>query len=101
VCGLNCAKCRALAARQCEGCRGPLDHRWGADCKFVPCAKDKSLTYCFECEQFPCEKLLAFAADGHDHHRITVENMKRMKQVGLETWLAEQAEPMFCPGWRF
>ena len=49
----------------------------------------------------PCDKIQAFASDGHDHHRITVENLKRMREIGLDKWLSEHKNPMFCPGWRF
>ena len=42
-----------------------------------------------------------FAADGYEHHRLAVENMKKMKKIGLEKWIAEQQKPMFCSGWLF
>jgi hypothetical protein len=98
VCGLNCARCKLLAEGECAGCRGPLDEHWSPDCAFLPCARDKGHTYCFQCDDFPCDKLEAFAADGYEHHRLAVENMKRMRAVGLAQWIAEQDEPMFCPG---
>ncbi|MFO7918869.1 MAG: DUF3795 domain-containing protein [Anaerolineae bacterium] len=101
VCGLNCARCTLLAEGECEGCRGSLDQHWSPDCEFLACARDKGHTYCFQCDDFPCDELEAFAADGYEHHRLTVENMKRMREVGLAKWIAEQEEPMFCPGWRF
>ena len=99
VCGLNCARCVLLEEGQCGGCRGPSDRHWSADCKFLTCARVKKFTYCFECDEFPCEKLAAFANDGHEHHRITVENLKRMREIGLESWLKQQESPAFCPGW--
>ena len=101
VCGLNCAKCKLLAQGDCAGCSGPIERNWSGDCVFRPCARDKGLTHCFECAEFPCERIQAFAADGHDHHRIAVENMRRMKGIGLEAWIAEQPKVMFCPGWVF
>ena len=66
-----------------------------------PCAREKGHKYCFGGKEFPCEKLRAFASDGHEHHRLAVENMKRMREIGLENWLAEQPEVMSCPGWKF
>ena len=101
VCGLNCAKCKLLASDDCKGCRGPLDHHWSPGCEFLPCAREKGVTHCFECDAFPCEKMEAFASDGYDHHRLAVENMKRMREIGLGQWIAEQPRPMFCPGWLF
>jgi len=101
VCGLNCAKCKMVGEGECKGCRGPLEQHWTPGCVFQPCAKDRGHRYCFECDDFPCEKLQAFASDGYDHHRLAVENMKRMKEIGLEKWLAQQPKVMFCPGWVF
>jgi hypothetical protein len=101
VCGLNCAKCKLLEKGDCAGCRGPLDRHWSPGCKFLPCAKAKGHRYCLECGDFPCDKLSAFASDGYEHHRPAVENMKEMRAIGLEKWIARQPKPMFCPGWRF
>ena len=101
VCGLNCALCKMVEKGECQGCRGPLDQHWSPDCEFLPCAKAKEHRYCFQCDGFPCQKLQAFAADGYEHHRLAVENMKKMRELGLEKWIAEQQKPMFCPGWLF
>jgi len=102
VCGLNCARCKVQTEeKQCAGCRGPAEQNWSGDCEFRPCAQAKGHEYCFECDGFPCEKLKAFAADGYEHHRLTVGNMERMRELGLERWIAEQPKVMFCPGWRF
>ncbi|MFW6164167.1 MAG: DUF3795 domain-containing protein [Planctomycetota bacterium] len=101
VCGLNCARCKMLEQEKCAGCRGPLDQHWSPGCKFLPCARARGHRYCFQCDAFPCDKLQAFAADGHEHHRLAVENLKQMQALGLEKWVASQPKPMFCPGWRF
>jgi len=101
VCGLNCAKCKLLEKGDCAGCRGPLDEHWSPGCEFLPCARDRGHRYCFECDDFPCDKLEAFASDGHEHHRLAVENMRAMREMGLEAWIARQPEPMFCVGWLF
>jgi len=101
VCGLNCAKCKLRIADKCGGCRGPVERNWSPKCEFRPCAEAKGHRYCFECAEFPCDKIEAFASDGHDHHRLAVENMKRMKELGLERWIAQQEKPMFCAGWIF
>jgi len=101
VCGLNCARCKLREKGECAGCRGPLDKHWSPDCKFLPCAKAKGHRYCFQCDDLPCDKLQAFASDGHEHHRLAVENLKEMKALGLEKWIGKQPRPMFCPGWRF
>lgn len=101
VCGLNCARCELLAEDKCGGCRGPIDRNWSPQCEFRPCAEAKGHRHCFECAEFPCEKIKSFASDGYEHHRLTVENMKRMKELGLQEWIAQQPKPMFCPGGSF
>ncbi|MEM3458845.1 MAG: DUF3795 domain-containing protein [Candidatus Bathyarchaeia archaeon] len=127
VCGLNCAKCdirragrgdeklrneilewfrrernKILKPEQirCEGCRGPLEAHWSDDCKMMLCAKKKGFQYCFQCREFPCAHVTAFSSDGVPHHKRTVENSKKMKEIGLNAWIAEQKKKgqcSFCP----
>ena len=99
VCGLNCTKCDLLEQGECNGCRGSLENHWSPDCQFLACIKDRGFDYCYECEEFPCDKINSFASDGHEHHRITIENLKSMKKIGLKKWIENQKESKFCPGW--
>lgn len=64
------------------------------------CAKKRRVRYCFECKDFPCESLEAFSSDGVSHHKRTVENMKKMKEIGIVAWIEEQkrkGQCAFCP----
>ena len=127
VCGLNCAKCDIYAAGhgneelrdeiiewfrkernetvkpgqiKCEGCRGPFDTHWSPECKMMLCAKKKGLQHCFRCKEFPCINVNEFSSDGTSHHRRTIENSKRMKEIGIEAWIKEQerkGKSVFCP----
>ncbi len=127
VCGLNCARCDMYLAShgddnsrdeivewfkkerdetvkpeqvRCEGCRGPLDVHWSSDCKMMLCAGRRGLQYCFQCEDFPCTSVDEFSSDGISHHKKTIENSKRMKEIGVEAWIAEQKRKrqcVFCP----
>jgi len=127
VCGLNCVQCDMYQAShgneklrneiidwfkkkrnktlkpeqvKCEGCKGPLSVHWSSDCKMLKCAREKKIEYCFQCKDFQCQILNAFASDGVDHHERTVVNLKRMKEIGLDAWIAEQnkkGQPVFCP----
>jgi hypothetical protein len=127
TCGLNCAVCDIYNAghgdeklrdeivewfkkernriidpeqTRCEGCRGPLESHWSSDCEMLACAQKREVRYCFECEDFPCKILDKFASDGVSHHKRTVENMRRMKEIGFENWVAEQkrkGQCLFCP----
>lgn len=79
---------------RCEGCRGPLDHHWSPECRFLACTQERSVTFCHECADFPCDDLSAFSAD---HRDIPLSNLHRLAEVGLEVWLAEQEARWRCP----
>ncbi|TET64943.1 DUF3795 domain-containing protein [Candidatus Bathyarchaeota archaeon] len=123
VCGLNCAKCDIYRAFhgdeklrdgivewfkkernetvkpeqiRCEGCRGPFDVHWSPECKMMLCAKKKGLEYCFKCEDFPCGNVNEFSSDGLSHHKRTIENLNRMKKIGVEAWIEEQKAKKQC-----
>lgn len=127
VCGLNCAQCDIYQAGhgnekmrdeiiewfkkernetlkpeqvRCNGCIGQLDVHWSPDCKMLLCARKKGVRHCFLCEDFPCKILEDFSSDGISHHKRTVENLKRMKEIGLRAWIAKQEKEgqyVFCP----
>ena len=127
VCGLNCARCDIYLAyhgneklrdeiiewfkkernetvkpeqMRCDGCRGPLDVHWSSECKMMLCARKRGLQHCFQCDDFPCTSVNEFSSDGISHHKRTVENSKRMKEIGIEAWIAEQkrrGQCVFCP----
>jgi len=64
------------------------------------CAKKKGIQYCFQCEDFPCTEVNKFASDGTPHHKRTIENSKRMKEIGVKAWIKEQerrGKNTLCP----
>jgi len=127
VCGLNCAVCDIMQAGEgdeakrqeivqwfreelntevkpkdirCTGCRGAPETHWSPDCGMMLCARERGHDHCFQCSDFVCDRLEAFAGDGLDHHRRTVENMKRIREMGMKVWLDEQRSKgpaVFCP----
>ena len=75
-CGLACTGCRFA---DCKGCTEIEKPFWG-ECIIKKCCEDKNLTNCGECEDFPCEDLVAFSYDeneGDNGRRI--ENCRRCK----------------------
>lgn len=48
-CGLVCALCSYSTS--CAGCRCKSD-----DCDVKVCCKDKGLSYCFQCTDYPCDR---------------------------------------------
>ncbi len=124
ACGLNCAACdfykagKGDTAKQqeiidwfkrdhdkdikpeqtmCNGCHGTKNIHWSPDCPMMNCAEQKTVNICYECPEFICAKLEAFAKDGSSTHHRTVENLKEMKKKGLEAWIRDQKTLELCP----
>jgi len=78
----------------CKGCR---DEK--GNCRFVinkPCAtwdcvQEKGVTYCYECTDFPCEKLMPTFQGADYPHNMKVYNLCRMKLIGIDKWIEESA----------
>lgn len=78
----------------CKGCRGEHGACYWAngDCATWSCVEEKGVTFCFECDEFPCG-LLAPSAAGVDYpHNMKVYNLCRMKANGIDAWVEESAD---------
>jgi hypothetical protein len=104
VCGLECNKCKIYNAPKnpeiakelvkifdgrwenvgvedfhCNGCRD-VENCWTEDCWIRDCCvKEKMLNYCYECQDFPCNKLKNWA-DENEGYAIALQNLKEMKK---------------------
>jgi hypothetical protein len=69
----------------CPGCRAG-----GGDpgCRIRVCARERRVTLCNECSDFPCEHVEALAA----RYPALIADNGRMRAVGLDQWLEEQRE---------
>lgn len=79
VCGLDCRTCNIrLVPTDPEAARRVVawfhEMGWLEEDEGV----EEVLDHCAQCEEFVCEKLEAFAADGQPSHREAVERLKRM-----------------------
>jgi hypothetical protein len=60
------------------------------ECKTLACVKEKGVDFCYECPQFPCDKLQPCASRSEKlPHNLKVYNLCRIKQIGLEAWSNE------------
>jgi hypothetical protein len=52
------------------------------------CYKSKGVDFCFQCDEFPCEK------SNFDEHlkRRWIQINKRMKEIGIESYYQETKE---------
>lgn len=108
-CGLYCGSCRQYLARSegileqkglkhgCEGCRIR-----DKNCTFVkkdcPPLRKKEIDFCYECSNFPCDNLIKLSEIYVTRYNVSlIENLKRLKKVGIDKWLEEQIEYFKCP----
>jgi len=46
----------------------------------------KQLSYCSQCEEFPCDILKKWGAE-NEHHAKALQRLKEMKEQGFVQWL--------------
>lgn len=105
-CGLNCALCKKALQKDkpCQGCRGPYEvksryckeicHIWTCD-KLV----QNEWKYCDVCPEYPCEEILEKETRYGSQYPVNespVENLKRIREIGMETFLSSECERWTC-----
>ena len=69
----------------CPGCRGGCGF---PGCEIRVCAREREVEVCPLCEDFPCEHIEGLA----QAYPTLIADGERMREIGLEQWLAEQEE---------
>ncbi|MCD6466895.1 MAG: DUF3795 domain-containing protein [Methanomicrobia archaeon] len=104
VCGLKCYECDILQASndpkiakqivdwfkkergedvklediRCSGCKGDRTKHWSPDCWILKCCVDeRELEFCYECGDFPCDRLNEWAKGSKDYG----EALERLKEM--------------------
>jgi len=79
----------------CKGCRqqdGKHFHLPQGSCATLDCVKAKGVEMCCDCDGFPCALLAPVADEAAIRpHNIKVYNLCRIKKVGIERWIEEEA----------
>ena len=69
----------------CPGCR----QGGGAPfCSIKKCAREKKIDICVFCQDYPCKRILGLAQG----YTTLIAYGKRMKEVGIDTWIKEQEQ---------
>ncbi len=71
--------------KACPGCRqqgGP------PFCSIRKCARQRGIDVCVFCDEYPCRRIEGIAKG----YPTLIADGKRMKEIGLEPWIAEQEE---------
>jgi len=108
-CGFYCGTCRHYLARAkgllkeknlkhgCKGCR--IQDK---NCAFIKkdCAliRKNEINFCFECNNFPCANLMKLdQRHSRDDNLSMIDNLRRIKKIGVYKWLKEQEGKWACP----
>jgi hypothetical protein len=79
----------------CKGCRqqdGVHFHLPEEGCATLDCVKAKGVELCCDCDEFPCALLGPLSDQASIYpHNMKVYNLCRIKRVGLERWIEEEA----------
>lgn len=114
-CGLYCGACEILRANlencleekaavwgadpalmRCHGCKSGILSVYCRKCDLRDCAVSKGLEYCYECTEFPCQRIEDFSQDNVPHHLMVIINQKVLAERGCEQWLEDQRIRWSC-----
>jgi hypothetical protein len=91
------ARAYGLEPRQiaCEGCLSDKRFEFCAACAIRSCAQGKGLEGCFQCAEFPCERINAFPfAEARER---MLRAVPLWKELGTERWVAQEEKRHRCP----
>lgn len=75
-----------FAEGTCGGCRSN-NVKCPIDCHAKACGRERGIEFCFECDEFPCDKQF----EGKLRERWIQRN-NRIKEIGLENYYIEQSK---------
>lgn len=79
---------------QCQGCQNLSGFCWGNNCRIKACAKEKGVSFCGDCKEFPCETFHKFSEVYHD---VPLLQSGELKEIGSrDEWLARMKERWTC-----
>ncbi|UNC92094.1 DUF3795 domain-containing protein [Candidatus Contubernalis alkaliaceticus] len=108
-CGMNCSLCisyqfmkndlnkQGFRKKYCPGCipRGENCTHMGDRCELLGKGK---VRLCYECKAFPCKRLKSLDKRYRTkYHMSMIENLKFIKENGLEGFLKKEEEKWQCP----
>lgn len=101
ICGLFCGTCPCYP-NDCHGCLSDKLTPHCAICGngFRECAMQHEITRCYECSEFPCDRLENFRhqhyENGIGHHEAVITDLEEMKASGVTQWVEKQTQMHTC-----
>jgi hypothetical protein len=79
----------------CEGCRDAVGFckvlKPDTQCAIYQCAGSRDILFCYECEDFPCNRLQPYADNARFPHNTKMYQLCMIKKLGIEKWANEEA----------
>jgi hypothetical protein len=101
-CGIHCKSCPGVRIFNCKGCREEKGQiRNFPICKTYECVTNKELKFCYECDDFPCEKLQPIVKfEIFLPHNSKIYNSLMMKKLGIVKWneIVEEKMELYYEG---
>ena len=102
-CGMNCSICMAYLRdkNKCPGCRlfNKNEPVTIAKCKIKNCAtfKKSKSKFCFDCEEFPCDKLKHLDKRYRTKYNMSmIENLEFIKKNGIKKFIGNEKTRWAC-----
>lgn len=103
-CGVDCSLCYVYLGMRKNGvkCVGCLNGDVGKPkhcktCRIKQCITDKKISYCFECETFPCQKIKSLSNSYEKgYHMNLIERGFVAKESGIENILLDDKTKFTC-----
>jgi hypothetical protein len=96
-CGMNCAICLAFLRKKnrCDGCWSP-ERKCNKKCTIRSC-RDRKGKYCFDCDSFPCKKLLQLDSRYRKNYGMSMsENLQTIKMCGIRNFIKSEKNRWTC-----
>ncbi|WP_400208539.1 DUF3795 domain-containing protein [Candidatus Methanomassiliicoccus intestinalis] len=100
-CGMNCLVCYKHCYHQ-KPCAGCLNNDAGKPehcrkCKIKDCIKNKGLSYCFECLDYPCKLIKNLEKSYNKRYQASlIENSSFVQELGIEQFMENQKKKYTC-----
>lgn len=100
-CGMNCMVCykHCYSKKPCAGClagdSGKPEHC--RKCRIKDCVKDKAITYCYECTEFPCKQIKTLEKSYNTRYGASlIQNSITVKDSGVDAFMETELHRWTC-----
>lgn len=101
-CGIYCKRCPGMKVYNCKGCREQKGQiKDFPICKTYKCITERDLNFCYECDDFPCERLQPIVNfEIFMPHNSKIYNLLMIKKLGLLKWneICENKSDLYYKG---